>query len=79
MEAKSYGIPTITISKGGIKEIIQNNKDGFILDKNISYDKIEGKLIKILNNYKFYSKNCLKNSKKFDVKNYQTFLKTIDC
>ncbi len=79
LEAKSYGIPTITISNGGIKEIIQNNKDGFILGKNTSYVKIEDKLIKVLNNYKFYSNNCVKNSKKFDVKNYETFLKTIDC
>ena len=57
------GYQIITISNGGIKEIIQNNKDGFILDKNISYDKIEGKLIKILNNYKFYSKNTKKFKK----------------
>ena len=75
MEAKSYGIPTITISNGGIKEIIQNNKDGFILDKNISYDKIEGKLIKILNNYKFYSKNCVKNSKNLMLKIIKHFSK----
>ncbi len=79
LEAKSYGIPTVTISNGGIKEIIQHNRDGFILDRNTSYNKIENIFIKILNNYKFYSKNCLKNSKKFDVKNYQTFLKTINC
>ena len=78
LEAKSYGIPTITISNGGIKEIIQHNKDGFILDKNTSCDKIEDKFIKILNNYKFYGKNCLKNSKKFDVKNYEKFIKIID-
>ena len=75
MEAKSYGIPTITISKGGIKEIIQNNKDGFILDKNTSYDKIEGKLIKILNNYKFYSKNCLKTQKNLMLKIIKHFSK----
>ena len=79
LEAKSYGIPTITISNGGIKEIIQHNKDGFVLDKNKSYNKIEDKFIKILNNYKFYSKNCLKNSKKFDIKNYEKFLDTLDC
>ena len=43
LEAKSYGIPTITISNGGIKEIIKNNKDGFLLKKYFSrrsYKKI---------------------------------------
>lgn len=78
LEAKSYGIPTITISNGGIEEIIQNKEDGFILNKDTRYDKIEDKFLKIFNNYKFYSKNCFKNSKKFDVKNYQTLLKSLD-
>ena len=57
LEAKSYGIPTITISKGGIKEIIKNYKDGIILDQNISIKKIEKNLINILNKLNFYKKN----------------------
>ena len=30
LEAKSYGIPVISCSKGDIKEIIKNNKDGYL-------------------------------------------------
>ncbi len=78
LEAKSYGIPTVTISKGGIEEIIENNKDGFLLNIKTNYNKIEKIFIKILNNYKFYRKNCIKNSKKFDAENYKIFLKMID-
>ena len=32
LEAKSYGIPTLSISDGGIREIVKNNKDGIILN-----------------------------------------------
>ena len=78
LEAKSNGIPTITISEGGIKEIIRNNYDGLILKKNINYKHIEKNLNKILNKYKYFSKNCIKNSKKFNAEKYNTFLKIMN-
>jgi len=65
LEAKSYGIPTLTISKGGIKEIIKNNKDGIILPQTTKLNIIKNKIIHIKNNYTFYSKNCFNNSKNF--------------
>ena len=77
LEAKSYGIPTITISKGGIKEIIKNYKDGIILDQNISIKKIEKNLINILNKLNFYRKNCIKNSKNFSINNYSEMINLI--
>ena len=71
LEAKSYGIPTITISNGGIKEIIKNNKDGFLLKKNISVDDLTKKFLYILKNYKSFEKNCYKNSGKFEINKYK--------
>ena len=77
LEAKSYGIPTVTISKGGIKEIIKNYKDGIILDQNISIKKIEKNLINILHKLNFYRKNCIKNSKNFSINNYSEMINLI--
>jgi glycosyltransferase involved in cell wall biosynthesis len=65
LEAKSYGIPTLTISNGGIKEIINNNKDGIILPQAASLNLIKNKIIHIKNNYRFFSKNCTNFSKNF--------------
>ena len=65
LEAKSYGIPTLTISDGGIKEIIMNNKDGIILPQTASLRLIKSKIIYIKNHYPFYSKNCFQYSKNF--------------
>ncbi len=77
LEAKSYGIPTIAISKGGIKEIIKNYKDGIILDQNIPIKKIEKNFINIFNQLNFYRKNCIKNSKNFSSNNYNEMINLI--
>ena len=74
IEAKSYGIPTITVSKGGIKEIIRNRKDGLILNKDASLKEIEDKLLDLKKNYKFFKKNCLENSINYKLNNYRKFL-----
>ncbi len=71
LEAKSYGIPTITISDGGIKEIIKNNRDGIILKKNIKRKKLVESINMIFNNYKKFEKNCVEESKKFYLENYK--------
>ena len=67
LEAKSYGIPTLTISDGGIKEIIINYKDGISLKRKTSMKNLKKKIQFIKKNYNFFSKNCLKNSNNFDV------------
>ena len=67
LEAKSYGIPTLSISKGGIKEIVSNNKDGIVL-KNKNLNKIKKSLFKIKNNIKYFNKNCIIERDKFDEK-----------
>ena len=65
LEAKSFGIPVITCSKGDIKKIIKNGVDGFIKYTNSTHNII--KLIdKVEAKYKFFSKNSLKRSENFD-------------
>ena len=78
LEAKSYGIPTLSISKGGVKEIIENYKDGIILEENINDEKIKKNLLLIKKNFYKYRINCIKNRIKFDEKvNFSKLLKKI--
>ena len=71
LEAKSYGIPTISISNGGIQEIIKNNNDGILLNYNASTEKIKRKLYFLLHKYKYFEKNCKRNTDKFIVQRYK--------
>ena len=65
LEAKASGLPVISCSKGDIKKIIFNNKDGFLFNK-FDLEKMSKKILLIKRNYKFYSKNAKKYSKRFD-------------
>jgi len=65
LEAKSYGIPSITCSKGGIREIIKNGHDGICLDSS-EPQIILNALIECKENYSKFSSNAFKLSKKFD-------------
>lgn len=67
LEAKIYGIPTVTCSKGGITEVVRNNYDGLITkekDKNMLLNL----LVKCKKNYKKFSNNAFLNSNEFDEK-----------
>jgi glycosyltransferase involved in cell wall biosynthesis len=75
LEAKSYGIPTVTTSKGGIKEIISNNKDGFIINNYNSEKIIINKFYHIWKNYNYFKINALNNSKNYSLDNYHKFLR----
>ena len=75
LEAKSRGIPTVSISDGGIKEIIKHNYDGILLKQYSKLILIKKSFLKILSKYKFFSKNCIINSKKYDSKHYKFFFK----
>ncbi len=69
LEAKSYGIPILAyLTKGGIKEIVRNNKDGILLDKKSNQLLIQKYLYKIKKNYDFFSKNAFLNAEKFNSK-----------
>ena len=64
LEAKSYGIPTVTNSKGGITKS-SNNKDGILINKELM-NKLKS-FQKILLRYEFFKKNCIINSNKFNI------------
>ncbi len=66
LEAKSFGIPVISCSKGDIMKVIKNNVDGFIKYTNSKRDMIH-LIKKVLKNYQYYSKNCLLRSREYDV------------
>jgi len=66
LEAKSYGIPVISCSKGDIKKIIKNNFDGYIIYTNSS-KKIINLIKKILKNYSKFSLNSIQRSKLFEI------------
>jgi glycosyltransferase involved in cell wall biosynthesis len=68
LESKSYSIPTLSLSEGGIREIIKNKKDGILLNNQTSVENIEKNIMYIKKNYKFFSRNSYKNSKKFNIK-----------
>jgi glycosyltransferase involved in cell wall biosynthesis len=68
LESKSYSIPTLSLSKGGIREIIKNRKDGILLNSKASIKNIEKNIMYIKKNYNLFSENCHNNSKIFDIK-----------
>ena len=66
LEAKSYGLPVISCSKGDIKHIIKNNNDGYLTLKRDT-DVICKLILKAVKNYKVLNNNALKNVKQFEV------------
>ena len=66
LEAKSYGIPVVSCSKGDISKIIRNGKDGFIKYTN-KPDIMIILINKILKNYKYFCHNSYLRSFKFDI------------
>ena len=64
LEAKSYGIPVISCSKGDIKKIIKNNFDGF-LQPNCSEKDMVYMINQVIKNYESFSKNSVNNSKNY--------------
>lgn len=68
-EAMALGLPIIAYNKGDIKEIINNNYDGIVIDcdENI----FEEKLVELILNEKLrrkLSKNAIRSVKRFDLK-----------
>lgn len=68
LEAKSYGIPVISTSKGDIKKIIKNNIDGYVIYTK-STKKIINLIRKISKNYLEFSNNSIQRSKLFELNN----------
>lgn len=78
LEAKSYGIPVVSCSKGDIKKIITNNVDGYLYYTN-SIKKMIHLIKKVKKNYNKFSKNSLARSKNFELSNScEKFWKSVD-
>ena len=68
LEAKSYGIPVVSCSKGDIQKIVINNIDGYLAYTN-SVKKMVYLIKKIKKNYEKFSKNSLIRSNYYDLNN----------
>lgn len=72
LEGMSYGLPAIVPPIGGISEIVDDGIEGFHVNVN-NFDYLVECINKILKNENIYnemSKNALKKSLEFNVKNY---------
>ena len=65
LEAKNYGIPVISCSKGDIRKIIKNNKDGYICKRDT--DDFINKIKIAIKRYSILTKNTLETRKKFEL------------
>lgn len=72
IEAMAAGIPIVTTNGGGNKDIILNNKNGFIFNEH-NTSKFSDKILEILKSKKLYndlSKYSFEYAKQFDISNY---------
>ncbi|MHA2168548.1 MAG: glycosyltransferase family 4 protein [Candidatus Kariarchaeaceae archaeon] len=68
IEAMALGVPVVSTTVGGIPELIINEKTGYLVkpnDSNALAEKIKRALGK---NKDFWRKNCIEQSKTFDIK-----------
>lgn len=71
LEAMASGNPVVAFSIGGIKEVVRNNMDGFLVPP-WSVDLLSESIIKLLSNSKLrleYGNNARKRALEFDWKN----------
>lgn len=71
IESASYGIPTIAYNDSGFEDMIINNKNGFLIERN-NFDDLVEKIIKIYNDNKLFEKlsnNAQEYSKKYTYSN----------
>lgn len=65
IESIACGTPVITYDTGGAKEMLNNNCGSVIEKGNI--DKLEKEIIEVCENSKYKQKDCIKQSKQFDM------------
>ena len=71
IEAHSVGVPVISINQGSLKEIIDNNINGYIAES-FNDPQLNEFILKILNDDKFadyISKSAINSAKKYDWRN----------
>ena len=76
LEAMASGLPVIALDGKGNRDIIINDKNGYIIDE-LSVHKMGDKIIELLQNQKKYeqiSSNAIESSKKYSIKEYTSEL-----
>lgn len=68
IEAAASGLPVVATNDGGPIDILKNCKNGFLIDP-LDYKDIEEKILKLLNDKKYWNK-CAKNGLKGVYKHY---------
>ena len=81
LEAMSFGLPVVSTNEGAISEIIDNDCNGFIIDKH-NPENLANKLLELLKNKNLrekFGKNAkLKFDKNYTMKNFEyNFCKTL--
>lgn len=69
LEAMARGIPIVASDRGGLKEVVEENKVGFTVAPNpLNFAKKIAELVKNENLYKTFSKNGLRNINRYEKK-----------
>lgn len=71
-EASMYGLPSISFNVGGIKDYLENDYNGVLLEKTKSIEEISNAVLKVIDNYDVYSKNA--RNKYLNELNWETYL-----
>lgn len=77
VEAMSAGCVPVVIEKGGLKEIVENNRNGFLWD---SLDELEQKTLFLIKNRELMenlSKNAIKKATEFSKKKFEDNIKDL--
>lgn len=80
IEAFAAGKPVLALDCRGMKELIENGKNGYIIENNKKLDNFSTLIIKIYNDRKNINKtaiNILEKSKRFDIYNVINYMSKI--
>lgn len=58
LEARTYGVPVITVNVGGISEILKDGYNGLFFSEDESPASLKEKIENIISHYAAYQKNC---------------------
>lgn len=58
LEARTYGVPTLTVNVGGISEILQDGVNGLFFDESLTPAEVDLKITDIIGNYTKYQDGC---------------------
>ncbi|MBN2272812.1 MAG: glycosyltransferase family 4 protein [Bacteroidales bacterium] len=65
-EASAFALPSMTRNTGGIPTMVENGKNGFVLDYNAPAEDYADKIIETFNNKEVYKKLCLSSFEKYN-------------